>query len=596
MDQPMPKVAAYALAWSSSQQAYALTEGEGLVSLRIMLDSPAWFAWLAQVPSFAFTGKSGSYTARKEIRHGDVYWYAYLRTREKLTKKYLGKTPGLTIARLEDVEGILHADQAPGGRMLPQVPRVEHETNILSVTDDTNPPADLIPRAPPNQQGDPLTPLLATKLHVPRPRAQLVSRPELIERLQEGIQGPLTLVSAPAGFGKTTLLAQWLTESAMPVAWLSLEPEDNEPVRFLSYLIAALQTLDLHIGATALGLLHTPQPAPAETVLAQLINELESRAQGEVVLVLDDYHVITAAPIHRSVTFLLEHLPPRMHLILLTRADPPLPLSRLRARGQLTELRAAELRFATEEVSAFLHSVMGLDLPPDAIATLQSRTEGWIAGLQFAALSLRGRAPSHVSAFLTSFTGSHRFVLDYLSDEVLTRQSPEMQAFLLHTSVLDRLSGPLCEAVTGQEGSQAMLEALEEANLFVVSLDDERGWYRYHHLFAEVLRNRLQRIQPALIPVLHRRASAWYEQHGLGVEAVQHALAAPDFECATRLIEDIGPAVMHWCARVPLFVFSAQALLCSLISWRLLRAAWAMQNGMFGWVRTQRRHRLSWAG
>ena len=347
------------------------------------------------------------------------------------------------------------------------------------------------------RQRDPLHPLLATKLHVPRPRTHLVPRAHLVERLQQGAERALTLVSAPAGFGKTTLLAQWLAESGMPVAWLSLEAEDNDPTRFLSYLIAALQTLDAQIGATALALLHTPQPPSPEAVLAVLTNDLADRGGDDFALVLDDYHVITAESIQRGMTFLLEHLPPQMHLILATRADPPLPLARLRAQGQLCEVRAADLRFGTAEASTFLQTVMGLDLPPEAIATLESRTEGWIAGLQLAALSLQGRAD--VSGFLAAFTGSHRYVLDYLSEEVLARQPAPVQQFLLHTCILERLSGPLCDAVTGQEGSQAMLEALERANLFVVALDDERRWYRYHHLFAEVLRSHLQQTEPTLV-------------------------------------------------------------------------------------------------
>jgi LuxR family maltose regulon positive regulatory protein len=412
--------------------------------------------------------------------------------------------------------------------------------------------------------------LLATKLHQPRPRSRLVSRSHLVERLQHGVERALTLVSAPAGFGKTTLLAQWLVQSSMPVAWLSLEAEDNDPTRFLSYLIAALQTLDAQLGTTALALLHTPQPPPPEAVLAVLTNDLVERGGGDVALVLDDYHFITADPILRGMTFLLEHLPPHLHLILATRADPPLlPLARLRAQGQLCEIRATDLRFGAAEASAFLQDVMGLDLEASAITTLESRTEGWIAGLQLAALSLQGRAD--VSRFLSDFTGSHRFVLDYLSEEVLAWQSASVQTFLLHTSFLERLSGPLCDAVTEQEGSQAMLEALDKANLFVVALDDERSWYRYHHLFAYVLRRHLQQREPTLVPALHRRASAWYEQHELPAEAVQHALAVPDFERAARLIEPIALSVAYqgqidtmlgWLKALPEALVRARPFLC----------------------------------
>ncbi len=423
----------------------------------------------------------------------------------------------------------------------------------------------------PLQRRDPLNSLLATKLHVPRPRPQLVPRSHLIDRLQHGWERALTLVSAPAGFGKTTLLSQWLAQSGTPVAWLSLEPEDNDPIRFLSYMIAALQTLDPGIGTTALALLQSPQPAPLEAVLAALTNDLVSR-EGDFALVLDDYHVIIAESIQRGMIFLLEHLPPQMHLILATRADPALPLARLRAQGQLCEVRAAELRFGTAEVSTFLQAVMGLDLPPEAIDTLQSRTEGWIAGLQLAALSLQGR--TDVSGFLAAFSGSHRFVLDYLSEEVLSRQPASVQSFLLRTCILERLSGPLCDAVIGQEdgeaSSQAMLEALDKANLFVNSLDDERCWYRYHHLFAEVLRSCLQQVEPALVLELHHRASVWYEQHDLPIEAVQHALAASDLERAAHLIESIAlialhgqlPTVLGWMNALPETLIRAHPFLC----------------------------------
>ena len=546
----MPKAAAYTLSWSPSQEAYKLSESHSNVALDIVLESPAWFAWLTEVSSFAFSGELGSYTARKETtQRGDRYWYAYLRNGQKLSKKYLGKATDLTVARLEEVAGVLQADR--------------HQPKVNERSENGG------GGAPPGKRHGLLNPLLSTKLHMPLPRAQLIHRSHLAEQLARGIAGALTLVSAPAGFGKTTLLAQWLTESSTPVAWLSLESEDNEPVRFLSYLIAALQRLDPGIGTTALSFLHTPQPASLETVLAILTNDLASYDVEDFALVLDDYHVITAEPLHQAMAFLLEHLPSPMHLVLATRADPPLPLARLRARGQLTELRAAELRFATEEASAFLRAVTGFDLSTEAIAILESRTEGWIAGLQFAALSLRGR--TDISGFLTAFTGSHRFVLDYLSEEVLARQDASVQAFLLRTSVLDRLSGPLCEAVTGQGGGQTMLEALERANLFVVSLDDERGWYRYHHLFAEVLRSHLLQAEPALLPELHRRASGWFEQHGLAIEAVQHALAAHDLERVAYLIEQSALSlalrgevymVLGWLNALPEEVVRTHARLC----------------------------------
>ena len=554
----MPKVAAYTLAWSPSHHTYRLFESQRNVALDVVPGSPAWFAWLVEVSSFAFAGQAGSYTVRKEAaQRGDRYWYAYLRTGQKLTKKYLGKTADLTLARLEEVAGLLHADRATAAhtRELAPAPPAQHEVAL--------------PHALSRKHGDPLNPLSSTKLHQPRTRVQLVARSHLVQRLRQGVRGALTLVSAPAGFGKTTLLAQWLAERDMPVAWLSLEAEDNDPTRFLSYLIAALQTIDARIGTTVLALLHTPQPPPPEAVLAVVTNDLLERGGCDAALVLDDYHVIAAESIQRGMTFLLEHLPPLMHLILVTRADPPLPLARLRAQGNLTEVRADDLRFGTAEASIFLQTVMGLDLAPEVIATLENHTEGWIAGLQLAALSLQGRAD--VSGFLAAFSGSHRYVLDYLSEEVFTRQPAAVQAFLLHTCILERLSGSLCDAVTGQEGSQAMLEALERANLFVVPLDDERRWYRYHHLFAQALRSHLQQVEPTLMPVLDWRASAWYEQHNLPAEAVQHALAAPDVERAARLIESIALTaayqgeiytVLGWMNALPEALVRTRPFLC----------------------------------
>ena len=555
----MPKVPAYTLAWSPEITAYELYQTRDREGVGIVPDSPAWFSWLDQVSSFAFAGKTGRYTARKEAKQrGDRYWYAYLVKGSQLTKKYLGKKADLTLARLEQIAGMLSAQSQA------KLPPPETLTSTSAAKE-----ADAVRHPVLAQQRHPLPPLLATKLHVPRPRTQMVPRAHLVERLQQGAERALTLISAPAGFGKTTLLAQWLAASGMPVAWLSLEPEDNDPTCFLSYVITALQTLDAQIGTTALALLRTPQPPSPETVLAVLTNDLVECGGGDLALVLDDYHVITADPIHRGMTFLLEHLPPQMHLILATRADPPLPLARLRAQGQLSEVRATDLRFATAEASAFLQAVMGLDLPPEAIATLESRTEGWIAGLQLAALSLQGR--TDISGFLAAFTGTHRYVLDYLSDEVLARQSAGVQSFLLHTSILERLSGPLCDAVTGQEGSQAMLEALDRANLFVVALDDERSWYRYHHLFAQALRSHLQQAEPMLVPELHNRASAWYEQQDMPIEAVQHALAVPNAERAARLIEPIAlpitlngqiSTVLGWMNALPEALVRTHPFLC----------------------------------
>jgi len=385
------------------------------------------------------------------------------------------------------------------------------------------------------QQRDPL---LATKLHVPRSRAQLVPRSHLVERLRRGMEYPLTLVSAPAGFGKTTLLSQWLAESVAPVAWLSLEPEDNDPARFLTYLVAALQTVDAQVGTTALELLRSPQPPPPETVVTLLTNDLLRRAVHDFALVLDDYHVITAEPLHRALTALVEYSPPQLHLVLATRADPPLPLSRLRARGQLLEVRSSDLRFSAQEASAFLRISMEVDLPPEQIAALERRTEGWIAGLQLAALAMRGRAD--VFGFLAAFTGSQRYLLDYVQEEILSRLPESVRDFLLHTAILSRLDASVCQAVTAapeQRVSQQMLAFLERANLFLVSLDEERRSYRLHELFREALLAALSTTHPESIPVLHRRAARFYEAQGEWAEAIPHALQAADYSTAAHLME-----------------------------------------------------------
>src|SRR5438270_3071465 len=387
------------------------------------------------------------------------------------------------------------------------------------------------------------TPILATKLYLPRLRPNVVFRPRLIERLNDGLHGKLTLIAAPAGFGKTTLVSEWVEGIERPrarTAWLSLDEGDNDPARFLAYLVAALQTIAANIGEGVLGLLQSSQPPPPEAILTALLNEITT-LPDHFVLVLDDYHVIDAKPVDIALTYLVEHLPPQMHLVIATREDPQLPLARLRARGHLTELRAADLRFTASEAAAFLNQVMGLNLSAEDIARLSDHTEGWIAGLQLAALSMQGH--QDVPGFIRAFAGDHRYIVDYLVEEVLQRQPEAVRSFLLQTSILDRLSGPLCDAVTGQEEGNARLEALERGNFFVVPLDDTRHWYRYHHLFAEVLSARLLAEQPDQGSTLHRRASAWYEQHGSVADAIRHALAAFDFGRAADLVELAVPAM-----------------------------------------------------
>jgi LuxR family maltose regulon positive regulatory protein len=388
--------------------------------------------------------------------------------------------------------------------------------------------------------------LLETKFYIPRSRRGLVLRPRLSERLDHGTASTLMLVSAPAGFGKTTLLSGWLAAGPAAaaderlVAWLSLDRADNDPASFWTYVIAALRTAASGVGEGALALLHAPQPPPIETVLTVLLNDLGAIA-AEIVLVLDDYHVIDAREVQDGMAFLLEHLPSHLHVVMASRADPALPLARLRARGELVEIRAAELRFTPDEAAAYFSQMMGLNLTAREVAALAERTEGWIAALQLAALSMQGR--DDLGGFIAGFAGDDRYVVDYLVEEVLQRQPDRVQTFLRQTSLLGRLSGPLCDAVTGQADGKAMLEALDRGNLFLVALDDRRRWYRYHHLFADVLQARLLDEEPGQVPGLHRRASAWYEQNGEPSEAIRHALAAGDFERAADLVELAIPAM-----------------------------------------------------
>ena len=426
-------------------------------------------------------------------------------------------------------------------------------------------------------------PVLVTKLYVPAPRPQLVARPRLLKRLngEPGSGRNLTLVCAPAGFGKTTLLSEWIAERRRHhpggrLAWLSLDEGDNDPSRFLTYVIAAFQGNDAEIGSEATGLMHSGQVPPVEPALTSLINDI-ARSGREFILVLDDYHVIEARPIHEALVFLLDHLPSQLHLAIASRSDPPLPLARLRSRGELSEFRASDLRFTPDETGGFLNQVMGLGLSSDDVAALETRTEGWIAGLQLAALSLREHGDA--SGFIQAFTGSHRFVIDYLVEEVLQRQTGEVRSFLLTTAVLDRLTGPLCEALTGVGGGSAMLEALERENLFVVPLDDRRQWYRYHHLFAEALRARVLTELPDRVPGLHRLASEWYERNDLAEEAVRHALAAQDFGRAAGLIESVLPAmrrtrqdalVLGWLRTLPDEVVRTRPVLSVFCAWRML--------------------------
>ncbi|GAB4543486.1 MAG: LuxR C-terminal-related transcriptional regulator [Anaerolineae bacterium] len=446
-------------------------------------------------------------------------------------------------------------------------------------------------------------PLLTTKLYIPLPRPEWVPRPRLIERLTSGLHRHLTLVCAPAGFGKTTLVAEWIQElknhpnpvaPAPAFAWLSLDEDDNDPVRFFTYLIAALETALADCGADALALLQSPKPPPLKSVLTVLINNLAGvdsfpspgsgqasspAAACQVVLVLDDYHVIEDVSIHEGMAFLLEHMPPQMHLVIATRLDPPLPLARLRTRGHLVELRETDLRFTRDEAMAFLNQAMRMDLSSSDVAALEARTEGWAAGLQLAALSLGGKSREHISGFIAAFSGSHRHVIDYLADEVMAQQPRHIHDFLCQTAILNQLTAPLCDAVTEREDSDAILRQLEAAHLFLVPLDDQRKWYRYHRLFADFLLSHLQQDMPDQVTTLHRRAASWYQAHGLAARAVGHALEAGDFEQAASLIEEIVEAVMmrseiatfhNWLEALPHDIVRAHPRLCVYHAWTLL--------------------------
>ena len=434
------------------------------------------------------------------------------------------------------------------------------------------------------------TPILATKLYAPPPRSNVVVRSRLIERLNEGLHRKLTLISAPAGFGKSTLVSEWVAGCERSVAWLSLDKGDSDPIVFLTYLVAALQTIAPNIGKGLVDLLQSPKPPAADSILTALFNEIAT-VQSHFILVLDDYHVIDAPAVDQALTFLVEHLPPQMHLVIITRENPQIPLARLRGGGHLTELRVTDLRFSASEAAEFLNRMMGLDLSAADITALEARTEGWIAGLQLAAISMQGHTDT--ASFIKSFTGSHHFVMDYLVEEVLQQQSERVQTFLLRTSILDRLCGPLCDAVLldASASGQETLEYLEHANLFIIPLDNERRWYRYHHLFTELLRQRLR--QSSTSPIediedkepgvaeLHNRASQWYEHHGSLADAIRYALAAENFERAADLVEREWPAMhrsyfrsamtLGWMKALPDALIRARPVLSVGYAWELLR-------------------------
>jgi LuxR family maltose regulon positive regulatory protein len=517
----------------------------------IVVGSAAWWHWLNDPASrsFAFRHSTGRFTARKERRQrGTTYWTAYRKVGGQVVSAYLGKAADLTLERLLSVAARLNQPRGPRSRL----PTDMAQSRSAPVAHPTATPA---------------LPMLMTKLFRPQPGARLVLRPRLFPHLDAGQHHALTLIAAPAGYGKTTLLAEWLatrteerglrTESVAAslspqssslstrVAWLSLDASDNDPVLFLRALIAAFQSAMPTVGAQALAWLQTIEPHALEAPLTTLLNDLATLDQP-IILVFDDYHVITTPAIHAAMTFLFDHAPPLLQVVIATREDPPLPLTRWRARGKLLEVRAPDLRFTPDEVTCFFRDVMGVSLPVDAVAALTAHTEGWIAGLQLAALAIHDRPDA--ADFLVAFTSSTRFIIDYLAEEVIARLPAHMQRFLRQTAILDRLCGPLCDAVVlGDDAdaqtsySQLLLGELQRRQLFLIPLDMQQAWYRYHHLFREVLSQQLlSGASGDAIALLHRRASHWFAQQGMVADAVRHALAAQEWEPAINLIEQHG--------------------------------------------------------
>ncbi len=533
----MPKPSLYTLTWASETGTYELAlDGHALQSFS-PADEAAWFAWLATVPAFVFHGRPGSLRAYKEARpRGGDYWYGYHFTHRRLRKRYLGKGSTLSFARLEEVAALLQEK-----RIFPAPPG---QPQTASAPDDS---LDL--------------PYLHSSFQAPCLPRTLVERPRLLRQLDAALTYPLTLLSASAGSGKTTLLSAWAAGRAQQVAWLSLESLDNEQTRFWLSILLALRTRLPDVGEAALALLHAPQPTALASLLSVLLNELASLPH-EIVLILDDYHVIEEQALHEALFFFLAHLPVNVHVILSTRVDPAFPLSSFRAHGQLLEIRAADLRFTTTETALFFREGMGLSLSEEQRGILEARTEGWIAGLHLTALSLQKQVDP--SAFLQRLSGSHRFLLDYVQEEILQSQPMRLQRFFLQTAILTRMSTALCEAVTGEHASQELLEYAERSNLFLVPLDEERQWYRFHALFREALLTRLRASQSEHIPLLQRRAATWFEAQGFLQEAITHALAAEDADYAADLIERVirpqswyneFPTLRRWLAHLPQRVF-----------------------------------------
>jgi LuxR family transcriptional regulator, maltose regulon positive regulatory protein len=583
----MPRPSLHALIWCEDTQQYELRSGGKPEQWFRQGDEQAFAYWLAEHAAFSFVGRVGRLSVRKEGRgSGKDYWYAYRKQDRRIRKGYLGPSAQVTFVRLEE--------QARSFASSQPTPPLARDSVTL--------PSGLS------------IPLLATRLAPPRLPLWLVERTRLLRDLDAVCTHPLTLVSASAGSGKTTLLSAWVAAArqqasgakvpqAQPaVAWLSLDTLDNDPFRFWAACIAALQSYLPTPGVEALALLRAREAPPLSTILVALLNEIV-QLDREVILILDDFHLISEQAIHEGLLFALDHLPANLHLILATRTDPLLPLSRLRARGQLLEIRSSDLRFTQPEAVAFLLQQMGLPLSQKDVMSLHSRTEGWIAGLHLAALSLRKQ--QDLSRWISDFAGSHRYLLDYVQQDVLARLPVPLQHFLLQTSLVSRMNAALCRAITAGpslQASQQTLEEAEQANLFVVPLDEQRQWYRYHDLFREALRTQLHASQPELVPLLHRRAARWYETQGEWREAITHALAAPDYPLAASLMEQAAPhfwlsgearAIQNWVLALPDSFLRAHTRLALNAALRFLNSVHISTETMHASMAAQVQHTIA---
>ena len=531
--------------------------------LRVGTDG--WYRWLEVARSFAWRGAAGRFTARQEERSGSHFWYAYRRQNGALRKTYLGRSSELTSERLAEAARSLAqiAPMAPMAQIAPMAQGSADEPHNANDPCDTD---------------GWLSPLIATKITAPQAPPALVARPAVLARCRESVAHPCAIVAAPAGFGKTTLLtmvADAMRDGGWRIAWVTLEESEQDPIRFWQYALAALDHAQPGLGATARHMLEVPRPAPSERILTVLINELAA-AKTPILLVLDDYHRAATPAIDQALAFLIEHAPAPLHLLISARATPAFPLARLRAQGRIAELGASDLRFSTEEARRFMRQTMRLTLPPAQLAQIEEGAEGWVAGLQLAALSLRSQADAPT---LIGAPATPRYVAEYLIDEVLERQPDDVQSFLLQTAPLERLSGPLCDAVTGRGDSAALLDHLMRAQLFVTPLDSAQTWYRYHHLFAEVLRERLARRMPDLVSQSHQRAADWLWRHDMPDDAIRHLLAAGLFaEAADRIEQQSDRLVLHgevaglahWARALPREVVLERPHLCLLAALALL--------------------------